>query len=455
MVGSESLTSFQREQVKAFKEFSSIDDDGLAVSFLRRSEWNLSIALERAFSSSSQNDGEQKTGLSDTNAVPRVAEESGDNHHPINSPPLPTSLEYTDDMWREWLVRQFHIWRRYVGASVPTFTMVWLPRIFSEQPVVHFTQTPLDRFRKKYGPLIPNFQARPLVSVMGEETHKPIFIYLHSPSHDDTDAFCSQSLTNEEVINYLDTQFISWFGSVATSKGYNIATRMLRVTRYPYIAVLSPFQGRANATRFNAVFEHMGPIGVRKLMRGLRKALDKFQMKLAQNVARQMQLNDDRELRAQQENDYSNMINEEKQRIISKRAREEEERTRKQQEEQKARAEKEQIEIKRAQLDEAKGLALSMLPEEPGEGEVGIVRARIRFPDGSSKLRRFRDSDLVRDVFNFVICCEPREADSGEVVTEFTLVSTFPRRTLKKVNEQQTLESLGLIRSMNLFVEPT
>merc|ERR1712061_782322 len=129
----------------------------------------------------------------------------------------------------------------------------------------------------------------------------------------------------------------------------------------------------------------------------------------------------------------------EKQRLIAKRAREEEERARRQQEE---RARREQLELKQAELDEARGLALSMLPEEPEEGDVGVVRARIRLPDGSSRLRRFRENDIVNDVFNYVIYCEPREADSGEFVLDFTLVSTFPRRTLTKSDGQQTLKSL-------------
>jgi len=455
MVGIESLTGFQREQLRSFKDFSSIDDDDQAIGFLRNSEWNLSIALDRAFSNHAQHSGEEKHNLLGSNIGPRAGSGTGDTSHSIQpTTQASNEFEYTDDMWVHWGVRLFHNWRRRVGAFVPSFALSWIPRIFLVPPTAFQVETPLERFRRKYGPLIPNFQTRPLTSVMGQETHRPIFIYLHSPIHDDTDEFCNNSLTNEEVINYLDTQFIPWFGSVATSKGYNIATRMLRVTKFPYTAVLSPFQGRANATRFNAVFQHTGCIDAPTLLRGLRTALDKFQLELAQIAAHQMQLNDDRELRAQQENDYSNMINEEKQRLIAKRAREEEERARRQQEEQEARARREQLELKQAELDVAKDLALSMLPEEPEEGEVGVVRARIRLPDGSSRLRRFREIDVVNDVFNYVIYCEPREADSGEFVLEFTLVSTFPRRTLTKSDGQQTLKSLGFVRSMNLFVEP-
>jgi len=451
----QSLTDYQRDQLRAFKDFAAIDDDGRAISFLRNAEWNVSIALERSFSNPLQEDGEEKADIFGSNAVPGVRSGSGDTlpHSPAS--PNSDDLEYTNDIWVEWFIKKFHYWRRYIEGFIPSFALPWLPTIFSDPPSAHYFQSPLERFRKKYGPLIPNFQARSLVSIMGQDTNRPIFIYLHSPGHDDTDDFCRDSLTNEEVVNYLNTKYISWLGSVATSKGYNIATRMLWVTRYPYIAVLSPLQGRRNATQFNAVFQHAGPIDAPTLLRALRTAQDKFQLELAQNVAHQMQLQEDRVLREQQENDYSNMIDEEKQRIIAKRAREEEQRLRRQKEEEEARTKREKVELKEAELDEARGVALSMLPDEPEEREAGVVRARIRLPDGSSRLRRFRETNFVEDVFNYVIYCEPREADSGEVVLEFTLVSTFPRLRLKRSDGRQTLKSLGLIQSMNLFVEPT
>merc|ERR1711920_392072 len=106
-----------------------------------------------------------------------------------------------------------------------------------------------------------------------------------------------------------------------------------------------------------------------------------------------------------------------------------------------------QEELKTAPPEEKKDLP--SLPEEPDEGEPGVVRARIRLPDGSSKLRRFRDSSTVEDVFNYVTCCEPKDVDEQKVLTDYTLVSSFPRLSLSRKNGSQTLKSLGLTNSMN------
>jgi hypothetical protein len=106
-------------------------------------------------------------------------------------------------------------------------------------------------------------------------------------------------------------------------------------------------------------------------------------------------------------------------------------------------------------LEKAKRLALASLPKEPDAGVSGVVRARIRLPDGSSKIRRFLDTSTVEDLFNYVVYCEPKVDDGGEqkIVTEFALVSTFPRLSLSRKDGAQTLKSLGLTNSMNLFVE--
>lgn len=69
-----------------------------------------------------------------------------------------------------------------------------------------------------------------------------LLVYLHSPQHADTSAFCREVLCAETVAAFIDDNFVSWAGNVATREGSAVAAA-LRVTGFPYVGLLVAHEG--------------------------------------------------------------------------------------------------------------------------------------------------------------------------------------------------------------------
>jgi hypothetical protein len=324
----DNLTDYQQEQMTRFLEVSSIYDDKKAIAILRQTNWNVPIALEIAFSQDTQEAQERVIGEEKDNLIEASA---GEPSTVSQSRPNPSQDAHqqqaavADNSWRNYILKNLESLTKYIISWIPEFLLDWIPTwLMAYKSILvassAVTSTPLQQFREEYGPLLPNFTDIPLSVLMGQVTTNPLFLYFHSRSHGDTDAFCARTLGNENVINYLDSNFRSWFGSKVMRKNWRLAAQ-LNVSSYPYICVLSPRQGRPDATRFNLSFEHAGPMDAPALLSALKNAQENFQLELARSVAHDMQLQDDRELRVQQEADYTRMIDEEKKRIEAKKRR--------------------------------------------------------------------------------------------------------------------------------------
>lgn len=109
------------------------------------------------------------------------------------------------------------------------------------------------------------------------------------------------------------------------------------------------------------------------------------------------------------------------------------------------------------------------LPQEPADGEAGSLQVVVRLPTGNRKGRRFRSSDPLQAVFDFVdVECAQQggggeAGSSGEGSSEqqggcgikpgsYRLVSQFPRKVL--MDSSSSLQDVGIITDTALFVEP-
>ena len=114
----------------------------------------------------------------------------------------------------------------------------------------------------------------------------------------------------------------------------------------------------------------------------------------------------------------------------------------------KAKAEAEAAErVKQEEKDRRVKAAQARLSVEPAAGPTATNIA-FRLADGSRVQRRFLRSDHAAILFDYLDSAQPTLTG-----TAYQLVSTVPKRTLKREEGEQTLEALGFVPQAMLHVK--
>lgn len=90
-----------------------------------------------------------------------------------------------------------------------------------------------------FGDQHPSFFAGTYSQVLNEAKKdlKFLLVYLHCKDHQDTNKFCRQTLSNPEVIEFINSNCLMWACSVDTMEGYRVS-QALRENTYPFLAVV-------------------------------------------------------------------------------------------------------------------------------------------------------------------------------------------------------------------------
>jgi FAS-associated factor 2 len=85
----------------------------------------------------------------------------------------------------------------------------------------------------------PRFVAEGFADALkrAQREYKLLFVYLHSPDHPDTPAFCGGCLCAEPVSVFIDENFVAWGGSVRRTEGFKMSNS-LNASRFPFCAVV-------------------------------------------------------------------------------------------------------------------------------------------------------------------------------------------------------------------------
>lgn len=113
---------------------------------------------------------------------------------------------------------------------------------------------------------------------------------------------------------------------------------------------------------------------------------------------------------------------------------------------------KKQEEIKRKLEEERKKQEIEekkkTLPSEPSETEKDTTRVLLRLPDGSRVQRRFRLSEKIGTIFDFLLVEKHLQSD------QYDLVSNFPKITYcMEKHKDVTLKDAKLYPQAALFVK--
>ena len=276
---------------------------------------------------------------------------------------------------------------------------------------------------------------------------KLLFVYLHSPSHPESDLFCAQVLASREVTEYVNERFVAWGGDVRDAEVYALAEGV-RPSAYPYVALLASVSGEVSL-----VMSCEGFIDTTGLITSFEEALSAQHGNLDQARARNAEAQASRRLREEQDAALAQSLAQD-----AARAREREaEAAQVEAERAKAEAEARAIEEERRREEEAerarveaietrRAMKSQGLREEPEEGVEGVSKLAIRLPDGSRAERRFYSTDTISDVYDFVDTLE--QLDSRD----YTLLTNFPRRTFDRA-ESVSLVEAGVHPNGALFVQ--
>ncbi|CAD7698180.1 unnamed protein product [Ostreobium quekettii] len=307
----------------------------------------------------------------------------------------------------------------------------------------------IDRFEFHYGAQHPPFVDKSWreAAARAHREFKFLWVYVHSPEHEATDSFCREVLCAPEVVAFLSANFVCWGGDIRQSEAFRLAAS-LGTTTYPFQSLLA-FSG----SRTQPVSSMQGYLSPREMLDAIQQALDEQGALLVAERVDRERMDYDRQLRQEQDLEYERSLEKDKRLEAQRKKIQAEEAARKQ-------AEREEEDRKRREIEAEDRKAEQMvaaiegrkqqkqrsLKEEPAAGDE-VAQIRIRMLDGSNHLRRFRYSDKVQDIFDYVDSLE----NLG--VLSYSLVQMFPRKAFDDDGRDQTLVEAGLVPDSSLLVK--
>ncbi|RMZ93019.1 FAS-associated factor 1 [Brachionus plicatilis] len=313
-----------------------------------------------------------------------------------------------------------------------------------------------EEFSVRYGPLTPLFFIGRLEDAIQEalmcpaKERKLLAIYLHSDKTIFHNIFCSKTLCDENVVNFLGANFVVWpwdltgkkfeefFNEKCSRHLGSVFTSSLRALkeRLPVLLIVTRVRG---SNEVAAIIQ--GDSTNDQMMNRLMQAYEMFEMQRISDE-RDEQSRDEREkIKREQDAAYQESLEVDK----AKRQRqlEEEQKMRREAE---AEAEKERIKIEE-KLNRKK-YAMDNLPEEPGDyaPTSQVTRIRFRLPDGEFVQRKFFIDNKLKSVIDFV-------TGHGFFIEQYKLLSSWPRKDLTVEDYGKTIHELKLYPQETLTLE--
>jgi len=304
-------------------------------------------------------------------------------------------------------------------------------------------------YEARFGPVHPPFHQASYAQALelAKRELRFMLVYLHSEDHQDTHQFCSSTLADQEVVDYVSQGMVFWACSVRRPEGLRVS-QALRESSYPALVVIVLRQNR-----MVVVSRREGLLSAADMVAWLRHTVTEYEAFIVAARAERDERNLDREIRSEQEAAFQETLRQDQEREQRRAAeddrREEEAATEareRDEEERERREEEDRVEEIRRQKVEL----LTEVADEPEVGHPEAVRVLIKLPGGQRLERRFLSSHSLKYIFYFVFC----HPDSPN---EFEIVSNYPKRRLpcQPVPGQPdppTLADSGFAKSEMLFV---
>ncbi|KAK8750655.1 hypothetical protein OTU49_014941 [Cherax quadricarinatus] len=237
---------------------------------------------------------------------------------------------------------------------------------------------------------------------------KFMLVYLHCADHQDTPVFCRTTLSDPNLVEYVNNTMVFWGCSVTTAEGYRVS-QALRENAYPFLALIVLRDGR-----MTVIGRLEGPSSPSQLTTQLQAFVRDNEAHLVVARAERQERELTAALRLQQDEDYQESL----------RADQEKERKKQQEREQAERIEleeREKEEDQQRQKDNIRRLKVEMVdnvPQEPEEGVDGVVHIVVKLPQGTRLERRFLKTESLSCLYYYIFC-HPDSPDRFQVTTNF------------------------------------
>ncbi|KAL3288468.1 hypothetical protein HHI36_002913 [Cryptolaemus montrouzieri] len=316
----------------------------------------------------------------------------------------------------------------------------------------------IERFTARYGPIHPAFFQGSLEEAIQEACNKPakdrkiLAIYLHHDSSVLTNVFCTQLLGFESVMQMFEKNFILWgwdltFESNSTRLQQSVTSnlgpvasmslRNMPIDRLPAIVLI--MRSRSSTDIFNVIH---GNVGVNELLSSLIEAVEVFKDHQKVEIKEEQERAERELVKMEQDQAFRESLEADRAKEEARRSKEKAENEAKRKLESEQAEEMRRKEAYRIEVEKA-------LPSEPplGQGDKeSITQIRFRLPKGQYLERRFHITAPLKVLLDFLIV-------KGYPSQEYKVISSWPRRDLTTLNQNETLQELKLHPQETLILE--
>ncbi|ORZ14517.1 hypothetical protein BCR42DRAFT_329118 [Absidia repens] len=275
-----------------------------------------------------------------------------------------------------------------------------------------------------------------------------MLVVLSSDEHDDTEQFCRQTLTNEDLIEFIQSKnMLVWAGNVGQSEAHQVSCT-LQATTYPFMAVIALHSAGGSAPKMSVVDRLEGPIPPATLIQRLDITVQRHGAVMNRMKMERDQRDMERRLREEQDQAYLESL------------KADQEKERKAQEERKALALEEE-KRQHAQQEHERYLKkrqqyihylFHTLSDEPGADYQGkITKLNFRLANGDRVIRKFKETDSIETLYQFVETYPLLQSDEPKPSPilsppsdyqhkyQFTIHSPFPRTVYQAQDSDRCL----------------
>jgi len=291
-------------------------------------------------------------------------------------------------------------------------------------------------FEQSYGASHPQFYQGSYNQALREaqQSFRFLLVYLHCEDHQDTDAFCRQTMTSPELAHFVAEQNVILWCGIPGEQNAHVGS-VLGQTSFPFLALIG-----LNGGRFGVLGRVDGLFSPADTVQKLAQVAQRFSNSLRGARFEQEERERERELRNDQEREFQESLRADQEK--ERRLQEERDAKERQLEEQRRQEEMRLAEIELVRLQREQ--KASQLPPEPAQNEAGVTLLVFRLLDGSRIQRRFRDSDTVGTMYNFI-----ESRDIG--CRSFHICTNLPKVIYS--NKEVTLKEAGLTPKALVIVE--
>ncbi|CAK4085511.1 unnamed protein product [Aphanomyces euteiches] len=316
-----------------------------------------------------------------------------------------------------------------------------------------------SNMKREYGDICPDFVPLSFrdATTLAKNEGKFLVIYLHSEVHQDTPAFCRETLCTDEFHAFAlsHDNVIFWAGSVLQPEGYSVSLS-LGAASFPFLAlVISTPRG------LNIVEKIQGNVAKDQLVAQLNSALLRNEHHLVAVRAQEQFRTESQLLREQQDREYYESLEADRRKAEVEAARQEREeaeaRARQEREEEEARLlslklQEEAEAARKAQEEREAAVTAKRQRLENGPKVKGRDTAFIRFQlhNGTKLERLFWAHDTFQTVRDFI---DVEFFEREIAIINYELATNFPRKCWGPTDVAISLADAGLTPQALLYVQ--